>query len=196
MLPPLGEEPSAATLLDLCPTTASTAPITMQMDALHCGYPHVSAGMGGGVPITPPATPTQDISRTPTFSSCGDSGFSQHEYAQHDFADQKYSHPEYTNNNTEYTNNNTEYPSSAYTPTHSLSPPESPMVTPKTTPTHTPAHTPLSSTPSKGGSKSRTRKNSFVYDVRLTDEQFLFFVPDFVSFPPGLYVCVCACVFQ
>ncbi|ROT85630.1 Protein bunched, class 2/F isoform [Penaeus vannamei] len=135
--------------------------------------------MGGGVPITPPATPTQDISRTPTFSSCVDSGFAQHEYAQHEFADQKYSHPEFTNNNTEYTNNNTDYPSSTYTPTHSLSPPESPMVTPKTTPTHTPAHTPLSSTPSKGNSKSRTRKNSFVYDVRLTDEQFLFFVPDF-----------------
>ncbi|KAG7169505.1 TSC22 domain family protein 1-like isoform X1 [Homarus americanus] len=133
----------------------------MKMDALQCEYPHSGMDIVGHGPITPPATPTQEMSRTPTFSSCSESQFNQHEYSQ----------PEYVG---------TQYSSVDYTSSPSLSPPESPMTTPKSTPTHTPAHTPLSSTPTKSSMpSSRSRKNSFVYDVRLTDEQFLFFVPDF-----------------
>ncbi|XP_068210224.1 TSC22 domain family protein 2-like [Palaemon carinicauda] len=153
----------------------------MQMDALHCGYPHASAGMDGGVPITPPATPTQEMSRTPTFSSlssCSESNYSRHEYAPTEYADSQYSR----------------YSTEEYTPPQSLSPPESPMTTPKSTPTHTPTFSDMNANPSgtsttsassshafkKPSSKTnRNRKNSFVYDVRLTDEQFLFFVPDF-----------------
>ncbi|KAK7087006.1 hypothetical protein SK128_017614 [Halocaridina rubra] len=158
----------------------------MQMDALHCGYPHAaSIGMGGGVPITPPATPTQDISRTPTFSSlsssCSESDYSKHEYTQ-----QEYSQPEYSQ--TSYSTDSSYSLEEDYTPSHSLSPPESPMTTPKSTPTHTTSYMPRStsttsssqSTPvSQKSTSSSNRKNSFVYDVRLTDEQFLFFVPDF-----------------
>ncbi|KAK8725779.1 hypothetical protein OTU49_010478 [Cherax quadricarinatus] len=137
----------------------------MKTDALHCQYSHPGMDIGGHGPITPPATPTQEMSRTPTFSSCSEPQYGQHEYTQQEYSQQEYADSQYTNVD--------------YSSSHSFSPPESPMTTPKSTPTHTPAHTPLSTTPTKTPTTlSRSRKNSFVYDVRLTDEQFLFFVPD------------------
>ncbi|KAG0722679.1 Protein bunched, class 1/class 3/D/E isoforms [Chionoecetes opilio] len=123
----------------------------MKMDSLQCEFPHPAH-----VPITPPATPTQDMSRTPSFSECSDTQFSQHEYAP-----AQYSSPDYASDGY----------SSRSSSTSAISPPESPMTTP--------SHTPLSTTPTKTTPTPRTRKDSYVYDVRLTDEQFLFFVPDF-----------------
>lgn len=123
----------------------------MKMDSLPCEFSHPAHG-----PITPPATPTQDMSRTPTFSECSEAQFAQHEYAQ-----TEYSQPDYASDGF----------SSRSSSTSGLSPPESPMTTP--------SHTPLSTTPTKSTPTPRSRKDSFVYDVRLTDEQFLFFVPDF-----------------
>ncbi|KAK4287977.1 hypothetical protein Pmani_038968 [Petrolisthes manimaculis] len=161
----------------------------MKMDSIPCEFPHSTHG-----PITPPATPTQDMARTPTFSSCSDPRYSHHDYAQTEFA-----HPEYVTDSyssqvstDSFTSQGSTdslssqgssdiFPesssSSSASSTHALSPPESPLSTPKGTPTHTP----LSSTPTRRtkDDTKRSRKNSFVYDVRLTDEQFLFFVPDF-----------------
>ncbi|XP_050729431.1 TSC22 domain family protein 1-like isoform X2 [Eriocheir sinensis] len=130
----------------------------MKMDSLQCEFPHAGHG-----PITPPATPTQDMSRTPTFSECSDARFASHEYARQDYVQQEYASDGYSTASSSRSNSTTSTPA--------LSPPESPMTTP--------AHTPLSTTPTRPATTGRSRKDSFVYDVRLTDEQFLFFVPDF-----------------
>uniref|UniRef100_A0A0P4WLA6 Uncharacterized protein n=1 Tax=Scylla olivacea TaxID=85551 RepID=A0A0P4WLA6_SCYOL len=127
----------------------------MKMDSLQCEFSHPAHG-----PITPPATPTQDMSRTPTFSECTHAQFAQHDFAQTEYAPQDYASDGYSSAS-----------SSRSSSSSALSPPESPMTTP--------SHTPLSTTPTKSAPTPRSRKDSFVYDVRLTDEQFLFFVPDF-----------------
>jgi len=152
---------------------ATTPPGNMKMDSLHCEFPHSAHG-----PITPPATPTGDMARTPTFSGCSDQLYTHHEYAQAEYAHQEYS-DSFSSQASLDSHSST---SSLASSTHALSPPESPISTPKGTPTHTPAHTPLSTTPTTSSTDTttgRNRKSSFVYDVRLTDEQFLFFVPDF-----------------
>lgn len=166
------------------PLAGRTAPINMQMDGVHCGYyPRDHQGLGI-VPISPPSTPTNDgLTRctSPEYSSPCEDQF------HHRYADTGY-------HNTHYSSNDVTDP---------YSPPESPASTPKTSTHSSPMHHHLptrggpgqdtdntystkssSRKSSSGSSKSssgRARKNSYVYDVRLPDEQFLFLVPDLVS---------------
>ncbi|CAL4188930.1 unnamed protein product [Meganyctiphanes norvegica] len=159
----------------------------MQMDTMHCGFHPAGPGQGlgvaaHGVPISPPATPTNEMSRTPEYSSCEDQYNNHHRYAQTDY------------HNTHYGVQDDPYGAPAF------SPPESPQETPICSPDHSPMH--LSTLPfdadndtnsnystnssrkssttsnKSSSSSSRNRKSSYVYDVRLTDEQFLFLVPD------------------
>lgn len=160
----------------------------MQMDGVHCGYyPRDHQGLGVVEPMSPPSTPTDDGS-LPRCSSPVYSSVCEDQYQHHRYADTGY--------------HNTQY-STGHDVADPYSPPESPMTSPKTS-THTsPMHHHLSSSrvtgdesentysdtysstkpssrkSSSGNSeKKRTRKNSYVYDVRLPDEQFLFLVPD------------------
>ena len=136
------------------------------METVHCGYPGAGTGLGIIPLMTPPTTPT-DLQESCPSLECDDGVL----YSQH-----QYSKPQYSSSPL------------LPTPEERLSPPETPVTTPVSSPS------PVQSPTAQGRGRrtgtttapphklsNRSRKSSFVYDVRLTDEQFLFFVPDLVS---------------
>ena len=132
---------------------------------------------------------------SPSDSDCGSRLFAEQQFAPTDYATSPYSEPPSKFSVDDPNNNNNLYEDDFYgdslssdLSSLSICPEESELSTPETTAPSTPkrrskkrSRSKCKTSTSSESSDERQRKDSFVYDVRLPDEQFLFFVPDLVS---------------